>query len=75
MKEQDLEKITGKEVSIMVSYRPIKGYETEVYAAGKLIVLSDISRLDDTGYERPLDRKSTRLNSSHVSESRMPSSA
>ena len=26
-------------------------------------------------YKRPLDRKSTRLNSSHVSESRMPSSA
>ena len=26
-------------------------------------------------YERFLDRKSTRLNSSHVSESRMPSSA
>ena len=25
--------------------------------------------------ERPIDRKSTRLNSSHVSESRMPSSA
>ena len=30
----------------------------------------------DTHYEHsPLDRKSTRLNSSHVSESRMPSSA
>ena len=26
-------------------------------------------------YKGPLDRKSTRLNSSHVSESRMPSSA
>ena len=30
----------------------------------------DVSRLQDT-----VDRKSTRLNSSHVSESRMPSSA
>ena len=27
------------------------------------------------GYQFPLDRKITRLNSSHVSESRMPSSA
>ena len=30
---------------------------------------------DDLGSQRGLDRKSTRLNSSHMSESRMPSSA
>ena len=29
----------------------------------------------DAGYRRDKDRKSTRLNSSHMSESRMPSSA
>ena len=33
--------------------------------------LSDIADTD----ERPRDRKSTRLNSSHIEESRMPSSA
>ena len=27
------------------------------------------------GWERPIDRKSTRLNSSHIQKSRMPSSA
>ena len=30
---------------------------------------------EDTGHEHPLDRKSTRLNSSHTDISRMPSSA
>ena len=32
-------------------------------------------RLKDGDYNMPADRKSTRLNSSHMSESRMPSSA
>ena len=35
----------------------------------------DERRLAELGYKQELDRKSTRLNSSHVSESRMPSSA
>ena len=34
-----------------------------------------LKRLKDTLTEAAIDRKSTRLNSSHVSESRMPSSA
>ena len=33
------------------------------------------SRLYETGIDRGVDRKSTRLNSSHVALSRMPSSA
>ena len=47
----------------------------------RLAKLNDQSRKDDTvtfeqlGIDRLLDRKSTRLNSSHPSSSRMPSSA
>ena len=37
--------------------------------------LISVSRLVDNGYSFILDRKSTRLNSSHSGESRMPSSA
>ena len=37
--------------------------------------LDDIPATTATGEARELDRKSTRLNSSHMSESRMPSSA
>ena len=36
--------------------------------------ITELAQVDSTGKER-LDRKSTRLNSSHVSQSRMPSSA
>ena len=43
------------------------------------LTYSDLERLisaaNASGPERWIDRKSTRLNSSHVSESRMPSSA
>ena len=42
--------------------------ETQAYLAG-VIARTNVALVDD------LDRKSTRLNSSHVSESRMPSSA
>ena len=38
-------------------------------------VNSDIDTVGILTQYQPLDRKSTRLNSSHVSESRMPSSA
>ena len=38
----------------------------------KSTINSAVRRMEQAGY---LDRKSTRLNSSHVSESRMPSSA
>ena len=34
-----------------------------------------VYRLEDARYEKDLDRKSTRLNSSHSQQSRMPSSA
>ena len=46
----------------------------EVTAAG---MLECKKALDESGgdFEKAIDRKSTRLNSSHVSESRMPSSA
>ena len=50
-------------------------------SASEIDILRAINELNDskecTGYivQLPLDRKSTRLNSSHVSESRMPSSA
>ena len=43
--------------------------------AGKLLVDGVKSAIEDEKAQAKLDRKSTRLNSSHVSESRMPSSA
>ena len=57
---------------------PVDGYLTNVntspgtyvYAGQQLLALVDIS-----SFWIAADRKSTRLNSSHVSESRMPSSA
>ena len=58
---------------------------TCVYARGKGIVVNEPSivainkingRVEAVGRDaKEIDRKSTRLNSSHVSESRMPSSA
>ena len=43
--------------------------------AFRLVCTEDMTAADVTGCWMPSDRKSTRLNSSHVSESRMPSSA
>ena len=34
-----------------------------------------LDRIEQNGQEKPSDRKSTRLNSSHIQKSRMPSSA
>ena len=45
-----------------------------IYSCGMLLVERGLLNLSDP-VSRYLDRKSTRLNSSHVSESRMPSSA
>ena len=42
---------------------------------GSVYTLSEGTRTILSKLEAPVDRKSTRLNSSHVSESRMPSSA
>jgi len=42
---------------------------------GKWVVLYFYPKDDTPGCTKEADRKSTRLNSSHVSESRMPSSA
>ena len=39
------------------------------------VVLENIPQVRDIETERRLDRKSTRLNSSHLARSRMPSSA
>ena len=40
-----------------------------------IVTPAGVIATDPIAYGRPTDRKSTRLNSSHVSESRMPSSA
>ena len=42
---------------------------------GPLEVAYDFTGLDADGLRRRIDRKSTRLNSSHIQKSRMPSSA
>ena len=46
-----------------------------IFGIVSTIVMSSVAYADITGAGATLDRKSTRLNSSHVSESRMPSSA
>ena len=48
----------------------VKNWET-----GDLVVFGVRKNREESIFMRMLDRKSTRLNSSHVSESRMPSSA
>ena len=50
-----------------------KAYRACGYRAGWMVVSGDKNQARD--YIEGLDRKSTRLNSSHMSESRMPSSA
>ena len=55
------------------SATPAQKVVEEIKAAGGKAVVNGDSVADPAGAER--DRKSTRLNSSHVSESRMPSSA
>ena len=57
---------TGKRINVSLTISPIKD------SSGKIVGCSGIAR-DIT--ERKLDRKSTRLNSSHQHRSRMPSSA
>ena len=52
--------------------------DVKASAASRLLVIC-VDRDDDvgekTGIQTPVDRKSTRLNSSHSQQSRMPSSA
>ena len=48
----------------------------EIYGVEKMAVYSDEQRLNmSSSQKKRLDRKSTRLNSSHTDISRMPSSA
>ena len=56
---------------------PLAGVAREVAKDARLLCLDEfhITDITDAMLMRKLDRKSTRLNSSHVSESRMPSSA
>ena len=49
-------------------------YHGDTLAVPQLVV-SHLTQTDGDTIRAALDRKSTRLNSSHVSESRMPSSA
>ena len=54
--------------------------ENVFMTGGKALTLEDYLQYDagsrdNLGEELPVDRKSTRLNSSHVKRSRMPSSA
>ena len=48
----------------------LRPYKVRIAVAGVFLVMAAVATL-----VFPLDRKSTRLNSSHVSQSRMPSSA
>src|ERR1043166_9602932 len=52
---------------------PVAGADADLDVAGHRVVDEQLG-LDAVGVARIGDRKSTRLNSSHVSESRMPSS-
>ena len=49
--------------------------EDPVFKSDEIQLHPDDEKLVSVAYNKGLDRKSTRLNSSHVSESRMPSSA
>ena len=51
----------------------IKGFATVVF--GDSFKITNIAILENKDKVELLDRKSTRLNSSHIEESRMPSSA
>ena len=54
---------------------PIKGLVTDPDCAREGAQYRGSGRVDGNEQAKSRDRKSTRLNSSHVSESRMPSSA
>ena len=65
----------GSTDQVHVRYRNRYGRERSYYAAFEGVVPFLERRLDQAESESARDRKSTRLNSSHSGESRMPSSA
>ena len=67
----ELESYNSKNIVLEDDIRIINSSSNEVR---RLLSLSE-SRLSISGTEKSIDRKSTRLNSSHIPLSRMPSSA
>ena len=65
----EIEKLKNAELAVIVNSQPHNIDEREV-AYLKINALQSV-----IAHFESIDRKSTRLNSSHVSESRMPSSA
>ena len=66
--------VAVKDGKIAAMAQNIEADAKEIYdAAGKLVLPGALDA--HTHMAMPLDRKSTRLNSSHIEESRMPSSA
>ena len=74
---QELDKGYGRHLSISEERNDRlwfeRGYNESLVRIAALE--QEVERLKLLCEPRPIDRKSTRLNSSHVSESRMPSSA
>ena len=62
----------GRIVSVMISDRDDRPLRAIPLANGTWRFAADLDEIDPIN---PIDRKSTRLNSSHPSRSRMPSSA
>ena len=64
-------------ITLLFDYRILRDYAPIVYGGGVLMLVIVLTPLGHTqaGAQRWIDRKSTRLNSSHLKLSRMPSSA
>ena len=62
-------------IALGVFIYEVSGPKPIDFAGGKGVALSAYHGGDPTGVPVELDRKSTRLNSSHITPSRMPSSA
>ena len=71
-----LEDVTDRLIATVFDAKPADGYQTEIGRGLQRILASQLMGLvTGSNMSQVRDRKSTRLNSSHMSESRMPSSA
>ena len=71
----DLPRVGGKNASLGEMYSTMSGAGVPVPPGFAITVEAYRAFLAANGLEEKIDRKSTRLNSSHSQQSRMPSSA